>query len=77
VLAEGAKLVIYGPFNYGGKFTSASNAAFDYSLKQTAAYQGIRDFEKVHELAVREGLALLEDRAMPSNNRCLVWRWGG
>ncbi len=75
VLAEGAKLVIYGPFNYGGKFTSASNAAFDYSLKQTTAYQGIRDFEKVHELAVREGLALLEDRAMPSNNRCLVWRW--
>ena len=77
VLAEDAKLVIYGPFNYGGKFTSASNAAFDYSLKQTVPYQGIRDFEAVNALARKAGLELLEDRAMPSNNRCLVWRRGG
>lgn len=77
VLAEGAKLVIYGPFNYGGQFASASNAAFDDSLKQTAPHQGIRDFEAVNELARKAGLALLEDRAMPSNNRCLVWRWEG
>ncbi len=74
VLADGAKLVIYGPFNYAGRYTSDSNAAFDRSLKEKAPHQGIRDFEQVDALAVRAGLALIEDRAMPSNNRCLVWR---
>lgn len=73
ILSPRAKLVIYGPFNYGGQFTSDSNARFDRWLKETAPHQGIRDFEKVHALAAAAGLELLEDRAMPSNNRCLVW----
>lgn len=73
ILAANAKLVIYGPFNYGGQFTSESNAAFDRWLKEKAAHQGIRDFERVHALAQAAGLELIEDRAMPSNNRCLVW----
>jgi len=76
VLAANAKLLIYGPFNYGGQFTSESNAAFDRWLKEKAPHQGIRDFERVHELAQVVGLELIEDRAMPSNNRCLVWRMG-
>jgi len=74
LLAEQAKVAIYGPFNYGGQYTSESNAAFDGWLKEKAAHQGIRDFEKVNELALRAGLSLLEDHAMPSNNRCLVWQ---
>lgn len=74
VLAADARLVIYGPFNYGGQFTSESNAAFDRWLKEKAPHQGIRDFERVHQLALAAGLELLEDRAMPSNNRCLVWQ---
>lgn len=74
VLAANARLVIYGPFNYGGQFTSDSNAAFDRWLKEKAPHQGIRDFERVHALAQAAGLELLEDRAMPSNNRCLVWQ---
>jgi len=74
VLVEQAKVAIYGPFNYGGQFTSASNAGFDASLKEKAAHQGIRDFEAVNALAAKAGLSLLEDRAMPSNNRCLVWQ---
>lgn len=73
-LAANARLVIYGPFNYGGQFSSDSNAAFDRWLKEKAPHQGIRDFEKVHALAQAAGLELLEDRAMPSNNRCLVWQ---
>lgn len=76
VLADGAKLVIYGPFNYGGQYTSDSNAAFDCSLREKAPHQGIRDFEQVNALATRAGMELIEDRAMPSNNRCLVWRGG-
>lgn len=74
IFASDARLAIYGPFNYGGKFTSESNAAFDAWLKGQGAHQGIRDFEAVDALARKAGLALLEDRAMPSNNRCIVWR---
>lgn len=74
VITGGARLAIYGPFNYGGRYTSASNAAFDAWLKAQDPRQGIRDFEGVDELATRAGFTLLEDRAMPSNNRCLVWQ---
>jgi SAM-dependent methyltransferase len=74
VLASDARVAIYGPFNYGGCFTSASNAAFDLRLKEDAPHRGIRDFEEVNRLAGLAGLELVEDRAMPSNNRCLVWR---
>jgi len=76
ILAAGAKVAIYGPFNYGGRLTSESNAAFDALLKETAPHRGIRDFERVNELAAKAGLSLMEDRAMPSNNRCLVWQRG-
>jgi cyclopropane fatty-acyl-phospholipid synthase-like methyltransferase len=74
IMARDAKLAIYGPFNYGGQFTSDSNASFDRWLKEKAPHQGVRDFERVHALAQGAGLELLEDRAMPSNNRCLVWQ---
>ncbi|MFZ1446415.1 MAG: DUF938 domain-containing protein [Candidatus Dechloromonas phosphoritropha] len=77
VLADQAKVAIYGPFNYGGRFTSESNAAFDLRLREDAPHQGIRDFEKVNGLAEMAGLELVEDRAMPSNNRCLIWRKSG
>jgi Protein of unknown function (DUF938) len=69
-----ALLAVYGPFNFGGKYTSASNASFDESLRQRAPHMGIRDFESVDALADRAGFALLEDVAMPANNRLLVWR---
>ncbi len=74
ILTDDARLVIYGPFNYGGKFTSDSNAGFDVWLKERGAHQGIRDFEAVDALARRIGFTLVEDRAMPANNRCLVWQ---
>ena len=69
-----AKLAIYGPFNYGGKHTSPSNAAFDESLKSRAPQMGIRDMESVDELARRAGFALIDDVPMPANNRTLVWQ---
>jgi cyclopropane fatty-acyl-phospholipid synthase-like methyltransferase len=74
VLQDDATLVIYGPFNYGGRFTSESNAAFDASLKQQVAHMGIRDFEAVDALARGIGMALVEDCPMPANNHTLVWR---
>ena len=74
ILAGGAKLVVYGPFNDGGRCTSDSNAAFDRWLKAQAPHQGLRDFAAVDALARAAGLALVDDRAMPSNNRCLIWQ---
>lgn len=74
MLGDGGMLVIYGPFNYGGTYTSESNAKFDLWLKERGAHQGIRDFEAVARLAAAIGLELLEDAALPANNRCLVWR---
>ena len=77
VLAEQATLVVYGPFNYGGEFTSDSNRAFDASLRARDPRMGIRDFEAVDALARGIGLVLVEDVAMPANNRCLAWRRAG
>lgn len=76
VMSADALLTVYGPFNYQGRFTSASNAAFDASLRSGDARRGIRDFEAVDELAQASGLVLLEDRAMPANNRCITWQRG-
>jgi hypothetical protein len=73
-LEANAVLAIYGPFNYRGRFTSESNAAFDESLRLRSRAMGIRDFEAVDELARSIGLTLVEDCAMPANNRTLVWR---
>jgi cyclopropane fatty-acyl-phospholipid synthase-like methyltransferase len=73
VLQPGGVLGIYGPFNYDGQFTSASNAQFDAALKAQAPHMGIRDFEAVNRLAAEQGLALAVDHPMPANNRLLLW----
>ena len=73
VLTADARLVIYGPFNYGGRYTSASNAQFDQWLAARDPQSAIRDFEAVDALARDIGLRLLEDNEMPANNRLLVW----
>ena len=74
VLNAGGVLVIYGPFNYAGQFTSQSNARFDVSLRSRGVGSGLRDFEAVNALALGSGLTLEQDVAMPANNRTLVWR---
>jgi SAM-dependent methyltransferase len=76
VIEPGACVCLYGPYNYGGSFTSESNARFDAWLKERDPNSGVRDFETVNQLAASHGLDLLRDIAMPSNNRMLVWRTG-
>jgi cyclopropane fatty-acyl-phospholipid synthase-like methyltransferase len=73
VLTADARLAIYGPFNYGGRYTCASNAQFDQWLAARDPQSAIRDFEAVDALARDIGLRLLEDNEMPANNRLLVW----
>ncbi|MEQ1742642.1 MAG: DUF938 domain-containing protein [Candidatus Nitrotoga sp.] len=74
VLSAGGILCLYGPFNYGEKFTSESNARFDAWLKSRDRYSGVRNFEAINQLAETHGLFLLKDVTMPSNNRTLVWQ---
>ncbi|MFT4823460.1 MAG: hypothetical protein ACI9DH_001153 [Halioglobus sp.] len=70
-------LVVYGPFNYGGGYSSLSNAQFDQWLAQQNQLSAIRDFEKVDALAQAAGFMLEQDNEMPANNRLLVWRKPG
>ena len=73
LLLPGAKLCIYGPFNYNGCFTSDSNARFNDWLYQQNPKSAIRDFEWIRELAGKIGLTLVKDHQMPANNRLLEW----
>lgn len=72
-LASQAKVCIYGPFKYDGKFTSESNAGFDLWLKDTDINSGIRDIEAILLLANSADLNLIDDHEMPANNRLLVF----
>jgi cyclopropane fatty-acyl-phospholipid synthase-like methyltransferase len=74
ILKPGARLVLYGPFNYGGEYTSESNARFDKWLKARDPMSGIRDFETLDELARQQDMVLHKDYAMPANNRILIWK---
>ena len=74
ITAPGATLVVYGPFNYGGQFTSPSNAEFNDWLQARGTHMAIRDFEAVDALAAKAGFELVDDHAMPANNRCIIWR---
>jgi hypothetical protein len=67
-------LALYGPFNYGGRHTSESNARFDAMLRGRDPTSGIRDFEAIVRLGESAGMKLQEDNAMPANNRLLVLR---
>lgn len=73
-LSSGGMLCVYGPFNYGGEFTSVSNKNFDAHLKAGNPNMGIRDFEKIHALAEEASLLLQNDIAMPANNHLLVYQ---
>lgn len=73
VLRPGGIFCLYGPFNYGGQFTSASNAQFDRWLRLRDPASGVRDFDELNRLANANSLRLLEDQPMPVNNRTLVW----
>lgn len=73
-LSVGGKLCIYGPFKYGGEYTSDSNASFDQWLKDRDSHSGIRDIEALLLLATSAGLDLINDHAMPANNQLLHFK---
>jgi len=72
-LARQGRFCLYGPFNYGNRYTSNSNRNFDRWLKDRDARSGLRNFEDLDELAGMQGMLLRADHEMPVNNRLLVW----
>lgn len=73
VLANGGLLLLYGPFKVEGAHTSESNAAFDESLRVRDRRFGVRDLERVVEIAAAAGLRHRETNELPANNLLLVF----
>lgn len=73
ILPDSGLFLLYGPFNYNGRFTSDSNARFDAWLRARDGQSGIRDFNELSHLASRAQLFLKCDVEMPANNRLLCW----
>ena len=71
LLPRGGSFVIYGPFNYHGRYTSESNARFDQWLKARDPESGVKNVEEVESLAAENGMKLVRDYEMPANNRIL------
>lgn len=76
ILSGNGLVIVYGPFNEAGCFSSDSNRQFEGWLKSRDPRSGIRDIEAVEALAQKNGLQRIDDVAMPANNRMLVWRRG-
>lgn len=74
VLTSGHYFCLYGPFKYHGSHTSASNARFDQQLRAEDPGMGVRDIDDLELLTTQNGFDLVNDHALPANNRLLVWR---
>jgi hypothetical protein len=73
-LRAGGRLLIYGPFNEGGRFTGPGNARFDADLRQQNPEWGLRDREALDALATAHGFTVEPGQEMPADNRLLVYR---
>ena len=73
-LGATAAIALYGPFRFDGNYTAASNAAFDRWLGANDPGQGIRDAERLDELAAAGNFKRRATHQMPANNNLLVWR---
>ena len=76
VLAEGAPLVLYGPYRRAGVPTAPSNEEFDQSLRARDPEWGLRELEAVTAEALANGLSFERLFEMPANNVTLVFRKG-
>jgi cyclopropane fatty-acyl-phospholipid synthase-like methyltransferase len=77
LLPSGGLLYLYGPMMIDGRFTAASNAEFDASLRARDPDWGVRDVEAVAEAGRARGLELTQVLAMPANNFSLILRRDG
>ena len=74
LLDRGGPLVLYGPYLEEAVETTASNLAFDESLKARDAQWGLRRIEDMDALAADNGFERTARHVMPANNLTLVYR---
>ncbi len=75
-LISEACFFLYGPFMDNGRHTSESNARFDLWLKTGDPQRGVRDVTCLKQISKPLLLDLVDDIAMPENNRILIWQKG-
>ena len=73
-LNKNGVLFLYGPFIFDDVETAPSNITFDASLRQRNPQWGIREYEKVKEVAKKSGFRADEIISMPANNYSLIFR---
>lgn len=83
-MANGAPLILYGPFKRNGVHSAPSNQAFDDGLRARNPCWGVRCLEtEVVPPAEKSGFVLDEVVAMPANNLTIIFkrhssdRWSG
>ncbi|MGE0800476.1 MAG: DUF938 domain-containing protein [Lautropia sp.] len=74
ILADGAPLVLYGPFRRRDRPLEPSNAAFDADLKRRNPDWGLRDLETVSAFGRAAGFDRSAVVEMPANNLSVVFR---
>nr|WP_298682544.1 DUF938 domain-containing protein [uncultured Dongia sp.] len=73
-LKPGAPLYLYGPYQRQGGHTAPSNEAFHRQLQAQNPAWGVRDLEKVVDLALAHGFSNPQVVEMPANNLSVVFR---
>ena len=73
-LDENHFLMLYGPFFRNDKQTSESNLNFNQSLKLQNPLWGIRQLERVNEIALNNGFEQDQLIEMPANNLSVIYR---
>lgn len=73
ILPQDGILYLYGPYKREGKHTSASNEAFDRSLREHNPQWGVRQLEDVIAVAKKANLVLQDVIAMPANNLSVIF----
>ena len=76
LLADGAPLILYGPYLEAAVETAPSNLEFDAWLKRRDSGFGLRSIEWLDQLAASHGFQRTRRVAMPANNLTLVYRKG-
>lgn len=72
-LPAAGKLVLYGPYRFGGRFLAESNAEFSRSLTARDPSWAVRDLDDVDAVAGEHGFARTDLIAMPANNHVVVF----
>ncbi|WP_026605627.1 DUF938 domain-containing protein [Methylocapsa acidiphila] len=73
ILPPGAPLLLYGPYKRDGAHTSKSNEDFDRALRHENPEWGVRDLERVAEIAGLKGFSAPAVFEMPANNLTLLF----